>query len=50
MAGVLSGVTIIEMEGLGPAPFCGMMLADHGARVIRVARAGAYWSEKSPRR
>ena len=42
MAGVLSGVTIIEMEGLGPAPFCGMMLADHGARVIRVARAGAY--------
>ena len=41
MAGVLEGVTIIEMEGIGPAPFCGMMLADHGARVIRVARQGA---------
>lgn len=41
MAGVLNGVTIIEMEGIGPAPFCGMMLADHGARVIRVARKGA---------
>ncbi len=41
MAGVLEGVTIIEMEGIGPAPFCGMMLADHGARVIRVARLGA---------
>jgi len=41
MAGVLEGVTIIEMEGIGPAPFCGMMLADHGARVIRVARQGS---------
>ena len=41
MAGVLDGVTIVEMEGIGPAPFCGMMLADHGARVIRVARKGA---------
>lgn len=42
MAGVLDGITIIEMAGIGPAPFCGMMLADHGARVIRVDRAGAH--------
>jgi alpha-methylacyl-CoA racemase len=42
MAGVLEGVTIIEMAGIGPGPFCGMMLADHGARVIRIDRAGAY--------
>ena len=42
MAGVLEGVTIIEMEGIGPAPFCGMMLADHGANVIRIARAGGH--------
>ncbi len=42
MAGVLGGVTIVEMAGIGPGPFCGMMLADHGARVIRVDRAGAY--------
>lgn len=38
MAGVLEGVTVIELAGIGPAPFTGMMLADHGARVIRVDR------------
>ena len=42
MPGVLEGVTIVEMAGIGPAPFCGMMLADHGARVIRVERAGGH--------
>ncbi|MGE3690620.1 MAG: CaiB/BaiF CoA transferase family protein [Novosphingobium sp.] len=40
MAGALDGITVIELAGIGPAPFCGMMLADHGARVIRVARPG----------
>ncbi|MGH6785851.1 MAG: CoA transferase, partial [Novosphingobium sp.] len=40
MAGVLDGVTVIELAGIGPAPFAGMMLADHGARVIRVERPG----------
>lgn len=40
MPGVLDGVTVIELAGLGPAPFCGMMLADHGARVIRIERPG----------
>ena len=40
MAGALHGVTIIEMAGLGPGPFAAMMLADHGARVIRVERPG----------
>jgi alpha-methylacyl-CoA racemase len=29
---------VIEMAGIGPAPFCGMMLADHGAEVIRIER------------
>jgi alpha-methylacyl-CoA racemase len=42
MGGALAGVTIIELAGIGPAPFCGMMLADHGARVIRVDRAGSF--------
>lgn len=37
--GPLKGIRIIEMEGLGPAPFCGMMLTDLGAEVIRIARA-----------
>lgn len=36
MAGALDGVKIVELVGLGPAPFAGMMLADHGAQVIRV--------------
>jgi alpha-methylacyl-CoA racemase len=38
MAGVLSGIRIVELAGIGPAPFAGMMLADHGATVIRVER------------
>jgi alpha-methylacyl-CoA racemase len=37
-SGCLSGVRVIEMAGIGPAPFCGMMLADHGAEVIRIER------------
>jgi alpha-methylacyl-CoA racemase len=40
MAGPLAGLTIVEMAGLGPGPFAAMMLADHGATVIRVERAG----------
>ncbi len=40
MAGPLHGLKIIEMAGLGPGPFAAMMLADHGAEVIRVERAG----------
>ena len=40
MAGPLSGFKIVEMAGLGPGPFAAMMLADHGAEVIRVERAG----------
>ena len=40
MAGALAGLTVIELAGIGPAPFTGMMLADHGARVIRVERPG----------
>ena len=36
----LKGVRIVELAGLAPAPFAAMMLADHGAEVIRVERAG----------
>jgi alpha-methylacyl-CoA racemase len=38
MSGPLSGVRIIEIAGIGPGPFAGMMLADHGAEVIRIER------------
>ncbi|WP_226464617.1 CaiB/BaiF CoA transferase family protein [Hydrogenophaga taeniospiralis] len=37
-AGPLSHLTVVELAGLGPAPFAAMMLADQGARVIRVDR------------
>ncbi|MGF1666810.1 MAG: CaiB/BaiF CoA transferase family protein [Acidimicrobiia bacterium] len=40
MSGPLNGTTIIEFAGLGPAPYCGMLLADLGADVIRVDRPG----------
>lgn len=40
MRPVLDGVRVIELAGIGPAPFCGMMLADHGAEVIRIDRPG----------
>ena len=39
--GALDGVKVIELAGIGPGPFCGMMLADMGAEVIRIDRAGA---------
>lgn len=50
MAGPLTGLTIVEMAGIGPAPFAAMMLADHGAEVIRVERAGMIGFEKDPLR
>jgi alpha-methylacyl-CoA racemase len=40
VAGPLDGMTIIELAGIGPGPFAGMMLADMGAEVIRVDRPG----------
>jgi len=40
----LDGIRVIEMAGLAPAPYCGMILADHGADVVRVDRVGS----KSP--
>lgn len=38
MAGALDGITVVELAGIGPVPFAGMMLADHGARVVRIER------------
>jgi alpha-methylacyl-CoA racemase len=38
--GPLKGLRIIELAGIGPGPFCGMMLSDMGADVIRVERTG----------
>lgn len=38
MEKLLSGVKVVEFEGLGPAPFAAMCLSDMGARVIRIGR------------
>lgn len=39
MSGPLSGITIVELAGIGPGPFAGMLLSDMGATVIRVERS-----------
>ncbi|MBB3727092.1 CaiB/BaiF CoA transferase family protein [Nonomuraea dietziae] len=39
--GPLAGVKVLELAGLAPGPFAGMMLADHGAEVLRVDRVKA---------
>ena len=39
MSGPLTGYRVIEIAGIGPGPFCAMLLADMGADVIRVDRA-----------
>lgn len=39
--GPLQGVKVIEIAGIGPGPFCAMMLADMGAEVIRIDRLEA---------
>lgn len=45
--GPLHGFKIIELAGIGPGPFCGMMLADMGAEVVRVERLTG--ATKAPR-
>src|SRR5690348_7021479 len=48
MSGPLHGVTVVEMAGLGPGPFAGMLLSDMGAEVIRVDRADAVGRDVDP--
>jgi alpha-methylacyl-CoA racemase len=50
-SGPLVGVRIVELAGIGPGPFCAMVLADMGADIIKVDRAGSVRepsSEASP--
>ena len=42
----LAGVRVVEFAGLAPGPFAAMMLADHGAEVVRIERAG--WAPPIP--
>jgi len=41
MAGPLHGYRVVELAGIGPGPFAGMLLADMGADVVRVDRPAA---------
>ena len=38
--GPLQGIRVVELAGIGPGPFCGMLLADLGAEVVLVDRKG----------
>ena len=40
-SGPFACVRVLELAGIGPGPFCAMMLADQGATVLRVDRPGA---------
>ena len=40
MTGPLQGLKVLEFLGIGPAPFCAMLLADMGADVLRIERPG----------
>jgi len=48
MSGPLSDVTVVEFAGIGPAPFVAMMLADMGARVIRIDRTQVPTDDYTP--
>ena len=43
--GPLSGVKVMEFAGIGPGPFCGMLLSDMGADVIRIDRNNKGYSK-----
>ena len=45
--GPLSGLKVLEFAGIGPGPFCGMLLSDLGADVVRIDRKGAGRSSPS---
>ena len=48
--GPLEGIRIVELAGIGPGPFCAMLLSDMGAEVIRVDRAANRRPRHRPRR
>jgi len=48
--GTLSGIKVIELTGLGPGPFCAMMLGDMGADVVRIDRIGGHPSTLDARK
>jgi alpha-methylacyl-CoA racemase len=47
-SGPLQGVRVLELGGIGPGPFCAMLLSDLGAEVIRVVRLAEVGQEPNP--
>ena len=45
--GPLVGLRVLEFAGIGPTPFCGMLLSDQGADVLRIDRPGAQYDKYS---
>ena len=48
--GPLEGIRLLEIAGIGPGPYCAMVLADMGAEVVRVVRPRARASSGTARR
>jgi len=48
MSGPLQGMRVIEMAGIGPAPFAAMLLADMGADVVRIERGRGSARRRGP--
>lgn len=49
-SGPLAGVRVLEIAGIGPVPFCGMLLADMGAEILRIDRPDpGLRSDRDPR-
>jgi len=44
--GPLQGVKVVEFAGIGPGPFCAMLLSDMGAEVVRIDRKGSRGGSK----
>src|SRR5246127_3524618 len=45
--GPLTGLKVVEFAGIGPGPFCGMLLSDLGADVVRIDRIGGRGGAKT---
>ena len=46
--GPLKGVKVVELQCIGPGPYCCMMLADMGADIVRIDRAAAVEARANP--
>ncbi|GGM75211.1 CaiB/BaiF CoA transferase family protein [Dactylosporangium sucinum] len=48
VTGPLAGIKVLELQGMGPGPFCAMLLGDYGADVVRVERTASVRAAAGP--